>query len=52
MIEVTSGLIGLITGIAALASILIFIYNRGRQEGVHRGLRAGGLGEHHPLRHR
>ena len=36
MIEVTSGLIGLITGIAALASILIFIYNRGQQEGESR----------------
>jgi len=38
MIEVTSGLIGLITGIAALASILIFIYNRGRQEGESRAI--------------
>ena len=38
MIEVTSGFIGLITGIAALASILIFIYNRGRQEGESRAI--------------
>jgi len=38
MIEVTSGLIGLITGIAALISIGIFIWNRGRQEGESRAI--------------
>jgi len=30
----TEALVGMITGIAALASVLIFIYNRGRHEGT------------------